>query len=121
MTREDDIWLGSVDLLRSMSSSHVEQICVVIFPTGFCSTSAFSTALKTVTVFGVTSNTTGARIRCVSSSILQVDGGINATTIGDAVAAGANVIVAGTYIFSSKDMQSTIGSMKAAFQQFRGI
>ena len=48
--------------------------------------------------------------------LLQVDGGINSSTIVDAVAAGANIIVAGTYIFGSKDISSTIGSMKHAFQ-----
>ena len=45
----------------------------------------------------------------------QVDGGINASTITDAVAAGANVIVAGTFIFGSSDIADTILSMKAAF------
>ena len=35
---------------------------------------------------------------------IQVDGGISAQTIGDVAAAGANVFVSGSALFSSKDM-----------------
>lgn len=43
---------------------------------------------------------------------IQVDGGINEETAKQAVRAGANVLVAGTYIFHAPDMQKAIQSLK---------
>ncbi|MGI6279636.1 MAG: ribulose-phosphate 3-epimerase [Acutalibacteraceae bacterium] len=44
---------------------------------------------------------------------LEIDGGINAETAPLAVKAGANVLVAGSYIFSAPDMQERIAQIKA--------
>lgn len=44
---------------------------------------------------------------------LEVDGGINAETGPLAVEAGANVLVAGSYVFNAKDMPSVITEIKA--------
>ena len=44
---------------------------------------------------------------------VQVDGGINATTVVTAARAGANVFVAGNAIFSSDDAAATIADFKA--------
>lgn len=44
---------------------------------------------------------------------IQVDGGINGTTITEAAKAGANVFVAGNAIFSSEDAAATIAEFKA--------
>lgn len=43
---------------------------------------------------------------------LEVDGGINAETGKRCVAAGANVLVAGTYVFGSKDYKAAIESLR---------
>jgi ribulose-phosphate 3-epimerase len=43
---------------------------------------------------------------------IEVDGGINLDTIGIASAAGANIFVAGSAIFHSKDYSKTIGMMR---------
>ncbi len=43
---------------------------------------------------------------------IQVDGGISAQTIGDVAAAGANVFVSGSALFSSKDMAAEIRRFK---------
>lgn len=43
---------------------------------------------------------------------IQVDGGIGGDTAGIARAAGANVLVAGTSLFKSKDMRGLCGSLK---------
>jgi len=43
---------------------------------------------------------------------IQVDGGINAKTAKSAVAAGANILVAGTYVFGSKDIKKAISSLR---------
>ncbi len=46
-------------------------------------------------------------------TLIQVDGGINAETIAAVSAAGADVFVAGSAIFKSKDYAQTIGELKA--------
>ncbi|TVY00698.1 ribulose-phosphate 3-epimerase [Cohnella terricola] len=43
---------------------------------------------------------------------VQVDGGINATTAGLVKEAGANSLVAGTYIFGSEDRAAAIASLR---------
>ncbi|MFL5356418.1 ribulose-phosphate 3-epimerase [Archangium sp.] len=46
------------------------------------------------------------------STDLEVDGGINAETARQVVGAGANVLVAGSYVFSSKDYAAAIRSLR---------
>lgn len=43
---------------------------------------------------------------------IQVDGGINALTGQEVVKAGADVLVAGSYIFNSSDMEEAVRSLK---------
>lgn len=45
---------------------------------------------------------------------LEVDGGINTDTIVDVVAAGADVLVAGSAVFKGDDYAKTIGALRAA-------
>jgi ribulose-phosphate 3-epimerase len=54
------------------------------------------------------------RAKSAPGTWLEVDGGINAETACDAVAAGANCLVAGTYLFKHEDMAAGIGSLRAA-------
>ena len=44
---------------------------------------------------------------------IQVDGGINQDTAKLCIEAGADVLVAGSYLFKSKDMKSAIQSLRA--------
>ena len=44
---------------------------------------------------------------------LEVDGGINKETAPLAVKAGANVLVAGSYVFSASDMSAVIKEIKS--------
>lgn len=44
---------------------------------------------------------------------IQVDGGINAETAKPCIEAGANVLVAGTYIFKQPDMAAAVRSLRA--------
>ena len=44
--------------------------------------------------------------------MLEVDGGINAETAPQAVRAGADVLVAGNYVFSAEDMKATVENIK---------
>jgi len=53
-------------------------------------------------------------INTISPAIsLEVDGGVNLENIKTIAEAGADVVVAGTSIFGSKDYRSTIAAMKA--------
>ncbi|MEE8394887.1 MAG: ribulose-phosphate 3-epimerase [bacterium] len=45
---------------------------------------------------------------------IQVDGGINGDTIGEAAAAGATVFVAGTAVFGQADYAGAIGKLRSA-------
>jgi len=45
---------------------------------------------------------------------IEVDGGVNAETIGDLAAAGADVVVAGSAVFKGDDYAATIGVLRAA-------
>ncbi|MBI3820302.1 MAG: ribulose-phosphate 3-epimerase [Planctomycetes bacterium] len=51
---------------------------------------------------------------------LQVDGGINEETAALCAAAGANVFIAGTFLFKSTDMASTMRRMRARVDAARG-
>ncbi len=46
---------------------------------------------------------------------IEVDGGINGETLGDAMHAGANVFVVGSYIFSASDKAERIHELKKHF------
>lgn len=50
---------------------------------------------------------------CAKPIYLQVDGGINAGTGRDVVEAGCNVLVAGSYVFSSGGVAEAIRNLKA--------
>ncbi|MBO6520498.1 MAG: ribulose-phosphate 3-epimerase [Rhodospirillales bacterium] len=45
---------------------------------------------------------------------LEVDGGVNVDTIADVVAAGADVLVAGSAVFKGDDYAKTIGDLRTA-------
>ncbi|WP_262510010.1 ribulose-phosphate 3-epimerase [Chitinophaga ginsengisoli] len=47
-------------------------------------------------------------------ALIEVDGGINIDNAGDIFKAGANVLVAGSTVFSSKDPEATISALRNA-------
>lgn len=52
-------------------------------------------------------------IRSGSKAMIQVDGGVNGENAGMLILEGADVLVAGNYIFSSVDPLATIASLKS--------
>lgn len=48
-----------------------------------------------------------------ASLLIEVDGGINAQNVSQVIKAGADIVVAGTAIFGSKDYKRTIQAMKS--------
>ena len=57
------------------------------------------------------------KLRGIFSGDIAVDGGINADTAKEAVAAGANVLIAGTAIFGADDINGAVRELRAAEQQ----
>jgi ribulose-phosphate 3-epimerase len=58
--------------------------------------------------------TLSGMISAVKPSVLiEVDGGIDATTVQEVVQAGASVLVAGNYIFSAKDIPAAVRALRA--------
>lgn len=53
--------------------------------------------------------------------VLQVDGGINRETIGLAVAAGAEILVAGSAVFSGGHVDENLATLRQALQSTRDI
>ncbi len=51
---------------------------------------------------------------------IEVDGGINESTIDQAAEAGANVIVAGSAVFGAKDPADVISKLREAVEKRRG-
>ncbi|MES2199329.1 MAG: ribulose-phosphate 3-epimerase [Chlamydiota bacterium] len=54
----------------------------------------------------------GELIDSVPPFDIQVDGGVNDKTSAECVAAGANILVSGSYLYESKDMKQAILSLK---------
>lgn len=48
---------------------------------------------------------------------IQIDGGINGETYLEAVKAGADTLVCGSYLFGAHDMAATVNSMKSKVRQ----
>jgi ribulose-phosphate 3-epimerase len=48
-----------------------------------------------------------------SNCLIEIDGGVNEITAPKLLNAGANVLVAGNYVFSSSNPTATIASLKA--------
>lgn len=85
-------WLDQIDMLLVMS----------VWP-GFGGQSFIPKVLETVTA-----------ARALAPKLdIEIDGGINGDTVKQAVAAGANVIVAGSYVFSG-DYAERIATLRVA-------
>jgi ribulose-phosphate 3-epimerase len=57
------------------------------------------------------------KLRTIYDGDISVDGGINKITAKKAISAGANILVAGNYIFSSKNRRATV---KKLIREVRG-
>lgn len=52
--------------------------------------------------------------------LLEIDGGVNQTTVPESVAAGAQLLVVGSGIFKHHDYQAALGQLTALAHQYRG-
>ena len=55
-----------------------------------------------------------------ASAAIEVDGGLNLVTVGDAVAAGADILVAGSAVFDGVDPAGAARAMKERLKQLGG-
>jgi ribulose-phosphate 3-epimerase len=55
-----------------------------------------------------------------SSALIEIDGGVDQANVGDVVAAGANILVAGQAIFGTADPESATRALRAAANQLVG-
>ena len=55
-----------------------------------------------------------------STALIEVDGGIDQSNVGDVVAAGANILVAGQAIFGTADPESATRALRASANQLVG-
>jgi len=65
------------------------------------------------------------RVRAVldsagSTALIEIDGGIDQSNVGDVVAAGANILVAGQAIFGTTDPESATRALRASANQLVG-
>ncbi|HEX8532433.1 MAG TPA: ribulose-phosphate 3-epimerase, partial [Cytophagales bacterium] len=49
-----------------------------------------------------------------SSALIEIDGGVNQENAGALLAAGADVLVTGSFVFSAADPEAVIASLKTA-------
>ena len=47
-----------------------------------------------------------------STTLIEIDGGVNATNCSNLVDAGANVLVAGSFVFSNEEPSKTINNLR---------
>lgn len=52
--------------------------------------------------------------------LIQVDGGVDLSNVEEVINAGANVIVAGSAVFSASDLDQRIADFKEIFEKFEG-
>lgn len=89
--------IGDVDLILVMSVNP-----------GFGGQTFIPASLRRITALADAVRTAGAH------AVIEVDGGIDADTARQVVAAGAEVLVAGSYIFEAPSMKEGIASLRAS-------
>jgi len=91
----------SMDTIRDVLGS-VDMVLVMSVNPGFGGQKFMPVALKKI-----------QEIRKLKPDLdIEVDGGINAETAKQCVEAGANILVAGTYIFGAEDRKKAIESLR---------
>jgi ribulose-phosphate 3-epimerase len=89
--------IGDIDLILVMSVNP-----------GFGGQTFIPGSLRRITALADAVRTAGAH------AVIEVDGGIDAVTARQVVAAGADVLVAGSYIFEAPSMKDGIAALRAS-------
>ncbi len=62
----------------------------------------------------------GVARRAGSQAVIEIDGGIDQSNVGDVVAAGASILVAGQAIFGTADPEGATRALRASANQLVG-
>ena len=98
---------GNYDMVKSFIAEIDLLLVMSVFP-GFGGQSFIPGVLETVRAARADIDERGL------STVIQIDGGIDTTTIGEAAAAGATNFVAGTAVFRHADPAEAIGELRRA-------
>ena len=95
----------SVQLLENVIQD-IDLVCVMSVNPGFGSQSFISNTFNKVKALKALIIEKG------SSTLIEVDGGVSTANAKELIAAGADVLVAGSFVFKSDDPKATIKSLK---------
>jgi ribulose-phosphate 3-epimerase len=96
----------SIDLLKDVISD-IDLVCMMSVNPGFGGQKFIENTYQKCT------DLKNLILQKNSHCLIEIDGGVNEVTAPKLLAAGANVLVAGNYVFSSKNPVETIASLKA--------
>lgn len=96
----------SIDLLKDVISD-IDLVCMMSVNPGFGGQKFIENTYQKCT------DLKNLILQKNSPCLIEIDGGVNEDTAPKLLAAGANVLVAGNYVFSSKNPTETIASLKA--------
>lgn len=85
-----------------------DMVLVMTVEPGYGGQKLIPETLKKVTKIKAESKKRGINIE------IQVDGGINADNVGDAISAGATILVAGSSVFGKNDRKAAIDALRGA-------
>ncbi|HVV38028.1 MAG TPA: ribulose-phosphate 3-epimerase [Acidimicrobiales bacterium] len=98
---------GTYDMVKPFLADIDLLLCMSVFP-GFGGQSFIRGALDTVRAARADIDDRGL------ATVIQIDGGIDTSTIGDAFAAGATNFVAGTAVFRHADPAAAVAELRLA-------
>lgn len=95
----------SVDLLENVIQD-VDLICLMSVNPGFGGQKFIEKTYDKITMLKSMIEASG------SKALIEIDGGVNSENAGKLISCGADVLVAGSFVFSSKDPLATIAGLK---------
>ena len=95
----------SVQLLENIIQD-IDMVCVMSVNPGFGGQSFITNTFDKVKALKALITAKG------SSTLIEIDGGVSSANAKELVAAGADVLVAGSFVFKSDDPKATIKSLK---------
>lgn len=95
----------SVDLLENVIQD-VDLICLMSVNPGFGGQKFIEKTYDKITMLKSMIEGSG------SKALIEIDGGVNSENAGKLISCGADVLVAGSFVFSSKDPLATIAGLK---------
>ena len=96
----------NVDLLRDIIAD-IDLVCLMSVNPGFGGQSFIENTYNKITRLKEIIREAGA------STLIEIDGGVTSENIGQVVKAGADVLVAGSFVFKAENPSETIKNLKS--------